>query len=419
MDRDRAATAPRACRALAPVEGTDSGFVVGKRTAVGPGWSKGPLDYPVLDQWRWQAHPQPIGDVYAFAAVPGGMYFSSATGVYFEDHRSGLRELRSPSSTTEPKSTPFNAANVNAISFVDREVGFGVVDGDQLFRTSDGGGTWTRVGALPTAGAIHFENPSDGVAWGNGPMQVTTDGGASWSYSSGPVDNELTWADGRLWAFTPCVQSTPCGSRPVLVSDDVGRTWQQTAPLRMGFGYASVVATSRTDAYVVEPATDEQYGPWQVARTDDGGASWSYQPLPCPHPFTWHASLAFNGDVYLLACTSQPAGGTTAKRVFTSSDGRNWERAAYIPGQSAVVANFGSTFISDPGRSAPTVLHRQRSVVAGCVPDGWPGGPRVGARRRYLGRRVSRVQPCSLVQCRRRALGGAGAPTVVNRDRCK
>jgi hypothetical protein len=92
--------------ALAAIEGTDASFVVGLRTAVGPGWSNGPLRYPVLDQWEWKVHPQPIGDVYAFASVPGaGTYFAAATGVYFDRDRTGKRELRtaqrhSPTTTT-------------------------------------------------------------------------------------------------------------------------------------------------------------------------------------------------------------------------------------------------------------------------------------------------------------------------------
>ena len=73
--------------------GSDSTFVVGKSTAVGPGWDKGPLTYPTLDQWAYQPRPQPIGDVRAFAFAPGGvMYFAASTGVWYQ--HAGLRERR-------------------------------------------------------------------------------------------------------------------------------------------------------------------------------------------------------------------------------------------------------------------------------------------------------------------------------------
>jgi len=341
---------------VASIASVSSGsFLVGKRTAVGPGWDKGPLGYPVLDQWEWKTHPQPIGDVYAFAPVPGaGVYFAASTGVYFDGDRTGQRQLRTAAPRVGP-ATSVHAGSVGGISFVTANVGYGVVrESGTVVRTDDGARTWVRVGELSEPGAVHFEDRSDGVGWGNGPLEFTTDGGKHWRGSDGPVDNGLAWADGRLWAMTSCVQSTPCGSRPVLISDDAGATWQPTAPLRLGFGGLTVLAVARDTAYVVEPATEtQQPGSWQLARTGDGGASWIYEPLPCPQPLTSGASLAFNGRVLLLVCVGQPAGDTTPKAVFTSSDdGRTWQPAPDVPGEGADVSSFGSTFIANPGRTA-------------------------------------------------------------------
>jgi hypothetical protein len=84
---------PGRVRAVASFNGADSTFVVGKNTTVGPGWDKGPLLYPVLDQWEWKARPQPVGDVWAFAFAPGAvMYFAASTGVWYQHN--GLRERR-------------------------------------------------------------------------------------------------------------------------------------------------------------------------------------------------------------------------------------------------------------------------------------------------------------------------------------
>jgi photosystem II stability/assembly factor-like uncharacterized protein len=103
---------------------------------------------------------------------------------------------------------------------------------------------------------------------------------------------------------------------------------------------------------VVEPATDQESGPSQLARTDDGGASWSYEPVPCPK-FTAPSSLAFNGDVLVLACIGQPAGIATSKAVFTSSDdGHTWRAAADFRGETALVTNVGSTLIANAQRPA-------------------------------------------------------------------
>jgi hypothetical protein len=79
--------------ALSAFDGADSTFVVGKSTTVGPGWDKGPLVYPVLEQWAWKVRPQPVGDVRAFAFAPGAvMYFAASTGVWYQHN--ALRERR-------------------------------------------------------------------------------------------------------------------------------------------------------------------------------------------------------------------------------------------------------------------------------------------------------------------------------------
>ena len=310
------------------------------------------------------------------AAVVIVLIGSSVAGASVLARGDSSRATVSPSVTTVPpttsglplarppnKTAPVDPTLINSMSFVDANVGFGTMDvstsggniyGSGVIRTGDGGRTWRYVGVLPTAAAfVHFENAADGVAWGSGPLETTTDGGIHWKAAEGgPVDNSLAWSTGRLWALTPCVQSTPCGSRPVLISDDTGVTWQQTAPLQLGFGSATVLATSRSTAYVVEPATDAQPGPWQVAITGDGGASWTYKPVPCAKG-TESPSLAFNGRVLLLACIGEPAGDTTMKQEFTSSDnGSTWSPAAFIPGETADLSSVRTTFVANPGRSA-------------------------------------------------------------------
>jgi hypothetical protein len=245
------------------------------------------------------------------------------------------------------------------LSFVDAIVGFGLVNDDALstsavVRTDDGGRTWRRVGLLGEyESGLHFENARDGVAWGTGPLEWTADGGAHWRAADGPVDNYLAWGGGRLWAMSPCVQSTPCGSRPLVISDDVGRAWRQTAPLQQGFGSATIVASSKSVAYVVEPKTDKQPGPWQLAVTKDGGGSWAYESVPCP-TWTEQPYLAVNNSSLLLVCAGQPAAGSQMKEVWTSGDdGRRWTPAARLEGGGyvSVLTNVGSTFVAALSRA--------------------------------------------------------------------
>jgi photosystem II stability/assembly factor-like uncharacterized protein len=302
------------------------------------------------------------------AAVVIVLIGSSVAGASVLARNNNSRATMSPSVTTAAPTIPgpttipalatgtIDPSQINALSFVDANVGFGLLADNGaatslVVRTDDGGRNWRRVGELiEPEGGLQFENASEGVAWGGGPLEVTTDGGAHWT-ASDPVDNYLAWSAGRMWALTPCVQSTPCGSRPVLISDDSGVTWRRTALLQQGLGEATVLATSRSTAYVVEPATDAQQGPWQVATTGDGGASWTYKPVPCPTG-TRSVSLAFNDRVLLLACVDTLAGDTTTKQEFTSNDnGTTWSRSSYIPGENADLSSVGTTFISNSGRT--------------------------------------------------------------------
>jgi hypothetical protein len=146
--------------------------------------------------------------------------------------------------------------------------------------------------------------------------------------------------------MSPCVQSTPCGSRPVLISDDTGRTWQRTAPLQQGFGGATIVAMSKSVAYVVEPSTDTQPGPWQLALTTDGGVSWAYESAPCVT--TEQPYLASNDSVLLLVCAGGAGAGSQMKQVWTSGDnGRRWTAGAalVLSGYVRTLTQVGSTFV--------------------------------------------------------------------------
>lgn len=295
-----------------------------------------------------------LAGVVVIAIVGAGVATAEMVGT---DHRPAVAApspTSSPaiSTTTSGPAGPVDPRTIRALSFVDAHVGFGLGDAgvpstSAVLRTDDGGRTWRRVGVpVETEPELHFENSSEGVAWGIGPLETTTDGGLHWHIGDGPVDNYLAWAGGRLWAMTPCVQSTPCGSRPMLISDDVGRTWQPTAPLRQGLGSATIFASSKSVAYVVEPATDRQPGPWQLALTTDGGRSWTYESVPCAS-WTQQPYLAMNDHVLLLVCAGQPGAGSQMKQAWTSGDGgRHWSAvreppAAYV----AVVTRVGSTFV--------------------------------------------------------------------------
>jgi len=160
----------------------------------------------------------------------------------------------------------------------------------------------------------------------------------------GPVDNNLSWAAGRLWALQPCVQSA-CTPH-VLVSDDQGRSWQPTAaPDIVGLGGAAITAESESNAYVVAPKGDGL----AIAVTNDGGRSWAEHPAPCQQqdrsrsPF-----LESSRSTLMLVCVVGASAGMQVRESWVSVDtGTSWQPAALTTGAGYVdgVATVGDVFV--------------------------------------------------------------------------
>jgi len=191
---------------------------------------------------------------------------------------------------------------------------------------------------------VHFENASDGVVWGDGTLHVTTDGGARWRIPAGaPVDDLLAWSGGRIWALS-CVNHRVCATRVPSVSDDGGSTWRAIAALDQSLNSGPIVATSRSDAYALEPASGSSVGQWMLAATTDGGASWQQRPTPCAFPYGY---LASNGPILLLICRVTAA--KNPSEIYTSDDrGITWapQAAGPLGGSVSSLTNLGPVFVA-------------------------------------------------------------------------
>lgn len=78
--------------------------------------------------------------------------------------------------------------------FIDENIGFarvGYWENGQLFRTEDGGRTWTGVGSSPGV-RIAFADPEVGWAFGLNKMGFTTDGGRRWTSRTIAFPAEVT-----------------------------------------------------------------------------------------------------------------------------------------------------------------------------------------------------------------------------------
>ena len=149
-----------------------------------------------------------------------------------------------------------------------------------VFKTTDGGATWTKQNAYASSGGgpsyIYFFDAQNGVAIGDPNLETytTTNGGLNWNQVSMPpaVDNEYTWVGGtsiagagnRLWFGT---------TRRLLSSTDRGNTWSASPPLADGIRwyYALAFQDSNTGMYALYGE-----GPGSsYRRTTDGGVTWN------------------------------------------------------------------------------------------------------------------------------------------------
>jgi photosystem II stability/assembly factor-like uncharacterized protein len=211
-----------------------------------------------------------------------------------------------------------------------------------LWRSADGGATWTQVGVIPAAavGAISFSDAS--VGWGlaasdpNPPtgrpttneLYVTRDGGVTWKRSVLPAPptgfSASTWqpmivAPPSVFAPDGAVLAAWCGDgvhgeTQLLVTKDAGLTWSVAATLPSLFPVpVDALTAERWIAAIPDggPAASER-----LRLTDDGGQTW--RPLTDTTP---------SHGVYLSIDFVDPAhgwvldNGTPPLALYATDDG--------------------------------------------------------------------------------------------------
>lgn len=248
------------------------------------------------------------------------------------------------------------AVSLRGVSFFDDQLGLAVGYGEEIFRTTDGGATWSRVRS-----GLHddwlkcasFFDATHAIAVGfGGTVLTSSDAGLTWTkhtpyrqtyFFSAPAIGASAWVVGTRGL--------------VFKSDDFGNTWaRQTAGYSASF--LGLTFPSATRGYAV----GELGG---ILVTDDGGK-------------TWRVSLGQH-DPYALANNMRGVLGNSLRGVHfpTASDG--WAVGdAVVDTSGSVIAPAVILHTSNGGASwqlqASGVTASLKAVRFSSVSNGWAVG---------------------------------------------
>ena len=250
---------------------------------------------------------------------------------------------------------------VGPITFLSQTQGFGLYEFDttgqstaqQLVKTSDGGTTWVAAATavLPAwASNLQFADALDGYAWGQGELEVTHDGGEHWAVSISGVASgtqPVSIMDKSIWVAHSDFLET---------SSDGGTTWQRDLSLSLNPSLVTRVSSMVGFAFGCGPPTTSGTTAGYLARTEDGGASWTPMTSPaCQFDARTVDLGATTADDLWLVEFGQPATDMSSKWVYRSSDGgQHWSTRAVLDlgdpsqdrGTIPTTGNFGPLFVN-------------------------------------------------------------------------
>ncbi|TDB63751.1 YCF48-related protein [Arundinibacter roseus] len=204
--------------------------------------------------------------------------------------------------------------HLTALSFVNTQIGWIGGASGLLLKSTNGGTTWAKVN-IPVSGTIQeikFLNENTGFVLADRRLFKTINGGIAWS--------ELILPDPNLTNFTfvnANVGWIALGNQ-LYKTDNGGTSWQlnYTAESSCTQGVQRIFALNTATCWV-EFITCSQVTnfPTQVARTLDGGQTWSKHSIRIPATFP--ALSTFNvSDLFFTDSQTGYAVGQLYKRVF-------------------------------------------------------------------------------------------------------
>ena len=289
------------------------------------------------------ASPSPVFSSASAPAVSPTAPLASATSTPGNVASPRVVEPTASAIASSPPTKVFNPVSVSAISLNDYWVlGYnttsdGGIDSATIMRTTDAGQHFTTIGSPdvyvaespvrppPTVveiSDIRFGDSNNGWAYGGG-LFKTADGGASWSQVTGVPGNvvDLAAANGDVWAVADNESSGSPSYSLLHASYGSGGTGAWTKVNLSTTSFVNVVVIKNT-AYLLGATAPTHQGVFVTVT--NGGAAVSSTSGPCGPQASGVLSVAGDGALWAL-CTS----GHTTTELVSTDQGAHWAASQF------------------------------------------------------------------------------------------
>jgi photosystem II stability/assembly factor-like uncharacterized protein len=243
------------------------------------------------------------------------------------------------------------------IHFFDQEIGWTL--GREIYKTTDGGGSWTQIKRVTWDGQFSFVDEQHGWAVARSGVQSslvrTDDGARTWQELHPVVGGSLSLRSIEMvdpllgWAMA----GSSMEARHVLRTVDGGRTWQDVSPASPG-GISDTWAV--LDLHHVWVRVDGQQESVTLCRTHDGGEVWlcdnaSGLSKLVHDEYEFISKIQFVDEWYgWVWAVGSPGAGSAPLSLFRTKDGGlTWRQLGDDPSGPALrISNalYATSFIS-------------------------------------------------------------------------